>query len=1762
MQGSHRLGKRNSSRRSLTTMALVATIAMVLSIVPNVAFAPPASAAVCAGGIVNVVAHEDDDLLFQSPDLLNDISAGRCVRTLFVTAGDAGLGDFYWAEREDGAEAAYAWMAGVANSWTTSTMTAAGKNLRVRTLNGANVSLVFMRLPDGFPLGGGSAMRGYQSVKRLLEGSINTITAVDGSNSYTASSLRNTVLDVFRISNAASVRAQDYAHGYGFSGGGYTDHYDHLSTSYVAKDASDAYAASHRASAYMGYPISGQPVNVSGTLLTRKTNAFSVYNQYDQDPSLPDYQSKGWLNRQVLTNSIGPTVVAHAGIDQTTGVGATVTLDASGSVATGTMSYLWTQTSGAPVTLSGATSVRPTFVPPSVGSYTFQVRVTNGSTSATDLVTVSVVSSITSNVARQAGVVVTASSQSSGQGAAQVVDGDPTGYPGDSTKEWATVGGRVGSWVKLTWPQPVVTNQVVLYDRPNADDQVLSGVLTFSDGSTVNVGALENFGSGTTVTFSPRATTSIQFTVNSVASTTVNVGLAEFEVYGGLDKAPTANAGPDQAVTAGAVVTLDGSGSSDPDAGTTLTYAWAQTSGPASVVLSSSSVVKPSFTSSQAGAYVFTLTVSDGVLTATDTVVVTVSGGVPAVAPTANAGVDQSVVVGSQVTLDGSGSVNPNVGATLTYAWSLVSGPAVSLSSSSVVKPTFTAGLVGTYVFGLSVTSGGLTSVVDTVAITVSSAPPVNQPPTASAGVDQSVAVGASVVLDGSGSSDPDPGTTLTYAWVKTSGPAVSLSNPSVVKPTFAATVAGTYVWSLTVSDGSLTSAVDTVTVTVLASPTADAGVDQAVTTGTVVTLDGSGSLNPNVGTSLTYAWVKTSGPAVSLSSSSVVKPTFTASAVGTYVFELRVSVGSVVTSTADVVTVTVSDAAIVAPTANAGVDQSVVVGSQVTLDGSGSVNPNVGATLTYAWSLVSGPAVSLSSSSVVKPTFTAGLVGTYVFGLSVTSGGLTSVVDTVAITVSSAPPVNQPPTASAGVDQSVAVGASVVLDGSGSSDPDPGTTLTYAWVKTSGPAVSLSNPSVVKPTFAATVAGTYVWSLTVSDGSLTSAVDTVTVTVLASPTADAGVDQAVTTGTVVTLDGSGSLNPNVGTSLTYAWVKTSGPAVSLSSSSVVKPTFTASAVGTYVFELRVSVGSVVTSTADVVTVTVSDAAIVAPTANAGVDLSVTPNTSVTLDGSGSLNPNSGATLAYAWSQTSGPATSLSDAQAVKPTFTATSTGTYRFLLTVSIGNLTSTDSVDVIVTAPQVINVARASGVTVTASSQNTSTAQTAVKAVDGSVLGYPTDSTKEWATAGGKAGSWIQLTWAAPVTLSRVVLYDRPNTGDQVTSGTLLFSDGTSVPVTSLTNAGSATTFTFAARTVTSVRLRIDAVSAATANVGLAEFEAWGYPGSTSVNRAPTAQAGPDQTVTAGTKVTLDGSSSSDPDPATTLTYAWSKTSGPAVTLTGAATSKPTFTPTAAGSYEFTLLVSDGVLSSSDTVVVTVDPAPNQAPTAVVNNQAATVNTLVTLDGSRSSDPEGGPLTYAWIVKSGPATVLTNSATSKATFTPSSIGTYVFTLTVTDSGGLTGSADTTVTVTSVPPSIINVARASGVTVTASSQNTSTAQTAVKAVDGSVLGYPTDSTKEWATAGGKAGSWIQLTWAAPVTLSRVVLYDRPNTGDQVTSGTLLFSDGTSVPVTSLTNAGSATTFTFAARTVTSVRLRIDAVSAATANVGLAEFEAWGYAAP
>jgi hypothetical protein len=135
----------------------------------------------------------------------------------------------------------------------------------------------------------------------------------------------------------------------------------------------------------------------------------------------------------------------------------------------------------------------------------------------------------------------------------------------------------------------------------------------------------------------------------------------------------------------------------------------------------------------------------------------------------------------------------------------------------------------------------------------------------------------------------------------------------------------------------------------------------------------------------------------------------------------------------------------------------------------------------------------------------------------------------------------------------------------------------------------------------------------------------------------------------------------------------------------------------------------------------------------------------------------------------------------------------------------------------------------------------------------------------------------------------------------------------------------------------------------------------------------------------------------------------------------------------------------------------------------------------------------------------------------------------------------------------------AGSASVTASSQNTASGQTAVKAVDGVIAGHPVDATREWATVGGRAGSYLDLAFPATVTLNRVVLYDRPNASDQITGGTLTFSEGSTLAVTALDNSGKATTFTFPARVTSGLRLTVTTVSGTTKNVGLAELQAYAF---
>jgi len=138
------------------------------------------------------------------------------------------------------------------------------------------------------------------------------------------------------------------------------------------------------------------------------------------------------------------------------------------------------------------------------------------------------------------------------------------------------------------------------------------------------------------------------------------------------NRAPAANAGPDQSSAGGVLVTLDGAGSSDPD-GDILTYSWTQTAGP-NVVLSDAAAAKPTFTAPQAGAddsaLSFQLTVSDGTLTDDDTMVVSISAAAMTIEISGNVylGGDlgeavtpgEGVAVRATSDLDGNGEISLN----------------------------------------------------------------------------------------------------------------------------------------------------------------------------------------------------------------------------------------------------------------------------------------------------------------------------------------------------------------------------------------------------------------------------------------------------------------------------------------------------------------------------------------------------------------------------------------------------------------------------------------------------------------------------------------------------------------------------------------------------------------------------------------------------------------------------------------------------------------------------------------------------------------------------------------------------------------------------------------------------------------------------------------------------------------------------------------------------------------------------------------------
>ncbi len=477
----------------------------------------------------------------------------------------------------------------------------------------------------------------------------------------------------------------------------------------------------------------------------------------------------------------------------------------------------------------------------------------------------------------------------------------------------------------------------------------------------------------------------------------------------------------------------------------------------------------------------------------------------------------------------------------------------------------------------------------------------------------------------------------------------------------------------------------------------------------TSVTLDGSGSNDSlDNGRIVSYLWEQIAGTGGTLTNANRSRAMFLTptelAAHATFRFRLTVTDNDGLTDTAEVGVLVLAEL----PTADAGERQTVAEGESVTLTGSGSNFGVADATLTYAWTYrgdrpgtpdLSGLLPALNTAEVAFDA-PSGLTrdAYYQFTLTVSGDGR-SASDTVHVTVTAA---DKRPVADAGPDQTAEWGRRVRLTSVGSLNPYGADPLRYSWRQTSGtPAVELDDPSSSLPDFilpsqppVGTAASNALrFELTVTDREGVTDTGTVTVTVTnRRPTANAGSDRNVAWNDSVTLDGSDSSDPrNDGVSanfhkpLQYRWRQKSGaPVVTLRNANNAEATFHLPGWWrglhgdnvTLVFELTVTDARGAADTGDV-TVSVSwqgpdgsgasgkggpdpdpspppePQAPVAPTANAGPDLTGAPGESVTLQGKGSTNPyGRWYQMTHSWTQLSGPTVALDEPTHGDPAFT------------------------------------------------------------------------------------------------------------------------------------------------------------------------------------------------------------------------------------------------------------------------------------------------------------------------------------------------------------------------------------------------------------------------------------------------------------------------------------------------------------------------------
>jgi RHS repeat-associated protein len=1162
--------------------------------------------------------------------------------------------------------------------------------------------------------------------------------------------------------------------------------------------------------------------------------------------------------------------------------------------------------------------------------------------------------------------------------------------------------------------------------------------------------------SSTNVTFSATGT----YTLRLTASDSVHTGSDQLvvTVLPG-NQAPVVNAGADATVEA-CQANLDGTVTDDgKPSGSTLLITWAKLTGPGLVSFASPNSASTAVTFTKAGVYTLRLSAGDGALGASDDVTITVrasgapfyyeptkylstadspfqrlnssyfhlenfedhlfntpgvvasAGGVASVVfgPTAHDSVDgdDGAINGSGLAGDSYFSASGAAGIRFTFNAAVLGslpthaglvwtdgagnvtfeafdsqGVSMGINGPFNIADGSNSGTTGEDTFFGAYNRNGISAIrilnttggIEIDHLQYAFEPSSNNAPSVNAGPDQAIYLPTnSVTLNGSAVDDGLPLCgSLSFAWTKISGPGTvtfAPANAAVTTATFSAP--GVYVLRLTTSDSELTN-FDEVTVRFNQenqAPVVNAGPDLTIPLNGTATLNGSFTddglpINSTVITS----WTMVSGPGlVTFARAADHITTATFSEAGVYVLRLTATDSALTASDETTVTVTPPNRA---PDVNAGADFAITLPGTARLNGSVADDGlPVGSTLSVTWSQVSGPGTaSFANAADAVTTATFSAAGTYVLRLSASDTELTG-TDDVQVTVNPPAP-NQAPVVEAGTNQSVELNANRLQNGGADQQlvngELPGWNEAVGTTWTQGVSGANGFPESVN-------GGFFFYAGETASAELRQDIDVsaFTATIAAGTqsfewkTYLRSAAESTPDSTRIILEYRNAANTAMIARLD------SGEVTSTNAWQLLADTRPAPA-GTGWIRIRL----IATRRSGTTNDAYFDAISLRAVNGAGVKL----NGVVTDDG---LPAN--AELTTTWSKVSGPgAVVFANASAAATSATFAEAGTYVLRLTANDSELTTSDDVTITVDPANLAPVV------------NAGADQTITLPANASLSGSVTDD-------GKPVGATVTSRWTK---------VSGP--------GTVTFAAATSLTTTA--------TFSIAGTYV--LQLTGDDteyIAGDTVTIVVNPVPP---------NQAPTVNAGADQVIQPpATSAVLTGIVNDDGQPpGSSLTYLWTKVSGPGnVTFSSPTALTTTATFSEAGAYILRLTANDSELSGSDDVRVTLN-GTNKAPTVNAGvDQTVAHPTTVNLIGVANDDglPVDSSLTFSWTKISGPGTVTFSSAAALQTTAAFSLGgTYVLRLTASDSA-LSASDDVTITQTA-PPTISIGSPADGTTITA----------------------------------------------------------------------------------------------------------------------------------